>query len=325
MTKRKDKDTVTGKKRSQLTARTMQVLSVDETTAIDLLSTPLRPSVRINPLAGDPTEILHDMTVLGWKGEPVAWCVNGYSITEGFEALRDSELVVTGKIYLQNEASWLPVVLLDPKPGMAVLDMCAAPGGKTSHIGALIENKGRLVTNDNSRPRLMKLQQNLSRLHVTADYILHDATRLSRKLDTQVFDAILLDAPCSGEGLINITRPKTLESWSVAHVKRLSTLQKQLIREAWQLLKPGGRLVYSTCTMAPEEDEAVVNYLLKHNDDAVVKDISLPIEGALSGLSGWNERMFDPNTSKAMRLIPGTGREAFFVCVIEKTGSTRGE
>ena len=319
MTKRKNKEVVVDKKRAQLIARTMQVLSLDEPTAARLLATPLRPSVRINPLTGDMATTLRDMTALGWKGESISWCANGYSITEGFEALRDSQLVTDGKIYLQNEASWLPVVLLDPKPGMAVLDMCAAPGGKTSHIGALMENSGHLVTNDNSRPRLMKLQQNLSRLHVTAEYVLHDATRLSRKLDAQLFDAILLDAPCSGEGLINLDRPKTLESWSVAHIKRLSTLQKQLIREAWQLLKPGGRLVYSTCTMAPEEDESVVNYLLKYNDNATIKAIDLPIESALKGITSWNERTFDPSLAQAMRLIPGTGREAFFVCVIEKS------
>jgi NOL1/NOP2/sun family putative RNA methylase len=325
MAKHRNKDTITDKKRTQLIARTMQVLSLDEATSIRLLSTPLKPSVRINPLAGDPEATLKEMITIGWKGEPISWCNNGYSISDGFQALRDSQLVTNGKIYLQNEASWLPVVLLDPKPGMAILDMCAAPGGKTSHIAALMKNSGHLVTNDNSRPRLIKLQQNLSRLHVIADYVLYDATRLSRKLDTLKFDAILLDAPCSGEGLIDITRPKTLESWSVAHVKRLSALQKQLIREAWHLLKPGGRLVYSTCTMAPEEDEAVINYILKHNEDATVKTITLPIDGALEGLSGWNERTFNSDTARAMRLIPGNGREAFFVCVIEKVGNSRGE
>jgi 16S rRNA (cytosine1407-C5)-methyltransferase len=318
MTKRKNKDDTAVKKRTQLVMRTSQVLSIGEEKAEELLSTSLKPSVRINPLAGDPTEIIKKMTSLGWTGSPISWCENGYSVDEGFIQLRDSQLVNDGHIYLQNEASWLPIVLLDPKPGMEVLDVCAAPGGKTSHIAALMENEGYLVANDNSRPRLMKLQQNLTRLHAVADYTLHDATRLSRKLDGQQFDAVLLDAPCSGEGLINLERPKTLESWSVAHVKRLSTLQKQLIREAWSVLKPGGRLVYSTCTMAPEEDEAVISYLLKYNDDATIKEINLAIPGAHIGITKWGERAFHPDVSKAMRLIPGSGREAFFVCVIEK-------
>jgi 16S rRNA (cytosine1407-C5)-methyltransferase len=318
MTKRKNKDDTAVKKRTQLVMRTSQVLSIGEEKAEELLSTSLKPSVRINPLAGDPTEIIEKMTSLGWKGSPISWCENGYTVDEGFIQLRDSQLVNDGQIYLQNEASWLPVVLLDPKPGMEVLEVCAAPGGKTSHIAALMKNEGYLVANDNSRPRLMKLQQNLTRLHVAADYTLHDATRLSHKLDGQQFDAILLDAPCSGEGLINLQRPKTLESWSVAHVKRLSTLQKQLIREAWSVLKPGGRLVYSTCTMAPEEDEAVISYLLKYNDDATIKGINLTIPGARTGVTKWGERVFHPDVSKAMRLIPGSGREAFFVCVIEK-------
>jgi NOL1/NOP2/sun family putative RNA methylase len=318
MTKHRNKEAAIDKKRTQLITRTMQILSIDEDAATRLLSTPLKPSVRINPLAGDPTETVTKITDLGWRGTAVSWCDNGYSIDEGFMQLRDSQLIDDGQIYIQNEASWLPVVLLDPKPGMDVLDICAAPGGKTSHIAALMKNQGHLVANDNSRPRLIKLQQNLTRLRVSADYTLHDASRLSRALGSQLFDAVLLDAPCSGEGLINLDRPKTLESWSVAHIKRLSTLQKQLIREAWNVLKPGGRLVYSTCTMAPEEDEAIVNYLLKYNDNATIQEIDLSVPGALPGLAYWGERTFHPRLSRAMRLIPNSGREAFFVCVIEK-------
>lgn len=321
MTKRKNKEAVQDKKRVQLIERTARILRTDTLAVEQLLCQTLHPSVRLNPLAGDPKETLVKMKTLGWKGEASAWCDNGYSITEGFEMLRDSDLVTSGSIYLQNEASWVPVVALNPQPGEIVLDICAAPGGKTSHIAALMQNKGRLVANDNSRPRLMKLRQNLTRLHATAEYTLHDATRLSRAFPESTFDKILLDAPCSGEGLINLMQPKTLDSWSVAHIRRLSGLQKQLIVEAWSRLKPGGMLVYSTCTMAPEENEVVVNHLLKHRDDAVILPMPFSLKRTMSGLVAWNDRAFDPSLQDTIRLLPEGGREAFFTAVIQKKNS----
>jgi len=318
MTKRKNKEVVQIKKRLQLIERITRIADTNIPVAEALLSQALRPSVRINPLADDSEKTLSEMKGLGWKGEATAWCSNGYSITEGFEALRDSSLVSSGKIYLQNEASWVPVVALNSQPGETVLDLCAAPGGKTSHIATQMQHKGRLIANDNSRPRLIKLQHNLTRLHVTAEYTLHDGTRLSRAFPEPIFDKILLDAPCSGEGLINLTQPKKLDSWSVAHIRRLSSLQKQLISEAWKLLKPGGKLVYSTCTMAPEENEVVVDYLLKRHDDAVIVPITLSLDHTKPGLIAWNDRALDPSLQHALRLLPENGREAFFTSVIEK-------
>jgi len=318
MAKRKNKEVIQDKKRAQLIERTARILNVEASSAERLLCQTLRPSVRLNPLVGDPKETLLKMKALGWKGEAISWCDTSYSIGEGFEVLRDSDLVTSGGIYLQNEASWVPIIALNPQPGEVILDVCAAPGGKTSHIAALMRNTGRLVANDNSRPRLMKLRQNLTRLHATAEYTLHDGTRLSKVFPKPIFDKILLDAPCSGEGLINLAQPKTLDSWSVAHIRRLSGLQKQLITEAWKLLKPGGKLVYSTCTMAPEENEVVVNYLLKRHDNAMVVPITLPLEHTTSGLTAWNDRFFDQSLKYTLRLLPKNGREAFFASVIEK-------
>jgi len=318
MTKRKNKEVITAKKQMLLIERTAHIFNVSQAEAQNLLSQSLRPFVRINPLADNPKKTLKAMEALGWKGMLSKWCAYGYSIEQGFEALRDSDLVIKGVIYLQNEASWTPVIGLNPQPGETVLDMCAAPGGKTSHIAALMQNKGKLIANDNSRPRLLKLQQNLARLHVKADYSLHDATRLSKSFPEASFDKILLDAPCSGEGLVNLTLPKTLDTWSVAHIRRLSSLQKQLITEAWKLLKPGGRLVYSTCTMAPEENEVVVNHLLKRNEDAHIVPLEMQYDVVHSGITSWNDRDFHPTITHALRLLPARGREAFFVCLLQK-------
>jgi len=258
------------------------------------------------------------MREIGWEGRKIEWCENAYTIDKGYEALRDSSLISDGKIYIQNQSSWLPVIALNPEAGESILDVCAAPGGKSSHIAAIMGNEGRLIVNDNSRARLAKLKSNLERLGVAAEYRLLDATRLDRALDGETFDKILLDAPCSGEGLINLANPSTLDTWSVAHIRRLASLQKQHIRQAWQALKPGGRLVYSTCTMAPEENEAVIDWLLRRNPDAQVVQPLYKPAGVLPPVVKWNSSIYDQAVSQALRIPPQGGNEAFFVCVLEK-------
>ncbi|HET6747239.1 MAG TPA: RsmB/NOP family class I SAM-dependent RNA methyltransferase [Candidatus Saccharimonadales bacterium] len=318
MTKKSSPEAKREKKLSQLLERSSLVMNSSLEKTREQLGSTLIQSVRINPLVDDPEMTLRSMYQLGWRGQKVSWCNYGYSIDEGFEQLRDSSLVANGAIYIQNESSWLPVVLLDALAGNSVLDICAAPGGKTSHIAATMHNSGRLVANDNSRPRLAKLAANLKRLGVEAELTLYDATRLSHNFN-EPFDKILLDAPCSGEGLIDIRKRKTLDTWSIAHIRRLSQLQKKLIFQGWKLLKPGGRLVYSTCTMAPEEDEGVVNWLLKRQPDAHVIEPIFRTARSMSGIPAWNGTTYAKSLERAIRIFPGEGREAFFVCVLEKS------
>ncbi|HSW78192.1 MAG TPA: RsmB/NOP family class I SAM-dependent RNA methyltransferase [Candidatus Chromulinivoraceae bacterium] len=317
MAKRKNIEATRRQKRDLLIDRTTHILDRTPAAIEHMLSMNLVQSIRINPLKGDVQDTLNEMRHLGWTGEPVSWCENGYTIVSGFMELRDSSLVTEGRIYIQNKSSWLPVVSLNPQPGDAVLDICAAPGGKTSHMAAAMQNTGRLVANDNSRTRLAKLQRNMERLGAHAEYTLYDATRLARTLEGQLFDKILLDAPCSGEGLINLHELKTLDTWSVAHIRRLADLQKKILFDAWKLLRPGGTLVYSTCTMAPEEDEAVIDWLLRRTPDAAIKPITIATRGQ-SGIEVWNDRKFAAKVHKALRIVPGEGDEAFFVCSLEK-------
>lgn len=315
MAKRKSVEDRREQKQQALIARTAAVLGVPLDKAEQKLHAPLVQGVRINPLKGDVNETLMAMRKLGWVGEKHEWSKAGYKIESGYEQLRDSDLVTEGRIYIQNPSSWLPIVTLDPRPGERVLDVCAAPGGKTSHIAALQENSGEIIANDNSRARLLRLQANLTRLGANAECTLYDATRLRKYMEPESFDKILLDAPCSGEGLINLSNPKSLDTWSVAHIRRLSELQKKLITQAWQLLKPGGTLVYSTCTMAPEENETVIDYLLRRYEDA--RTIELPFELS-KPITAWNDRQYNAQIQKAARVFPENGYEAFFVCAVQK-------
>ena len=296
----------------------MRVLGVNEAAALSLLDQERQQSLRLNSLVAPPEQTLVDLRAIGWEGYPYVWAKDCYTIGAGALAIRDSQLAANGAVYVQNAASWLPVLALDPQPGEAILDVCAAPGGKASHIAALTNNQADLTVNDNSRARLAKMRANLERLGVQADYTLFDASQLSRKLEGQQFDKILLDAPCSGEGLMRYGRDKDFATWSVAHIKRLQSLQKQIILQAWQLLKPGGTLVYSTCTMAPEENEAVVDYLLRKRADAALGPLQFDLPNRVPSIAEWNARPYTSEVQGCLRLAPSQNVEAFFVAKFTK-------
>ncbi len=303
--------------------RTSKALQLDTQDTLELLRMPRMQSVRINPLQGNSAETAAQLRQLGWIGDAYSWVDNCYRLVVPVEEIRDSELVAAGKVFIQNAASWLPVIALDPQAGEAILDVCAAPGGKSSHIAALTNNQAELWANDNSRPRLAKMRANLDRLGaIPTQLTLYDATQITRKLDGQRFDKILLDAPCSGEGLMHYDRSKDFDNWSVAHIKRLNTLQKRLISQAWQLLQPGGTLIYSTCTMAPEENEAVVDYLLRTQSGAKLQPISIDVPNKVPTVTEWNGKAYKADLSACLRLKPSERIEAFFVAKIKKVAES---
>lgn len=306
-------------KRAALIARTALVLGVSESQAAELLRTPRRQSVRFNPLRGNTAATMAELQSAGWQGEPFVWSPDCHTMASDPAIVRDSQAATEGRAFIQNAASWLPVLALDPQPGDEILDVCAAPGGKTSHIAALAGNQAIITANDNSRPRLAKLRANLDRLGVTnTETTLFDATQIARKLEGRQFNKILLDAPCSGEGMMHLDRDKDFATWSVAHIKRLQQLQKKILVQAWHLLAPGGTLVYSTCTMAPEEDEAVVDYLLRTQPAAQILPVATDLPNRVPAVQTWNGRQFDQRLHSALRLAPHPLIEAFFVCKLTK-------
>lgn len=283
-----------------------------ESEARAMLKTPRRQSLRLNTLRGNSVP----------PYDAIRWIDHGYILSpEQLDQVKQSNEVANGQWYIQNAASWLPVIALDPQPGDDILDVCAAPGGKSSHIQAVTSNQSNLICNDNSKSRLLKLQSNMDRLGAESEYRLCDATRLSTKIEPPSggFDKILVDAPCSGEGLMTLGDDKLFDSWSVAHIRRLSSLQKKILAESWRLLKPGGVLIYSTCTMAPEENESVVDYILRRNSDTELRPIDVGVEGRVETLKSWNGREYFHDLSGCLRLRPADLTEAFFVAKFVKT------
>lgn len=300
---------------------TSQAWSVDATEAFRLLSLPRRRCVRLNSLKMRKSTI-SELAKQGIKLEPLEWAENCYWVSEGNELLSTNGLVLNGEVFLQNAASFLPVLAIDPKAGESILDICAAPGGKTTHIASITRNKAEIIANDTSRTRFFKMREIFKKYGVNAETTLLDGRIMRKHFANKQFDKILLDAPCSGEAAVNPGNPKTYATWSQSKVKRLSRLQEQLIVVAYDLLKPGGVLVYSTCTIAPEENELVINYLLKRRA-AELLPINIDITDARQGITSWKGKQLKQELVNTMRLLPSIQHEAFFTAKIQKPFNTK--
>jgi len=319
MTKKMNRSEIATKKRKLLVERTSLALGLTASESEGLLMTGRRQSLRVNRIKSTVAEVLPELHALGWSGERYRWMSDGFTIKAGLDAVRDSGLFADGRVLIQNAASWLPVLMLDSRAGDKVLDVCAAPGGKTTHMAALSDNQADITANDNSRARLAKLRAMCDRLEADINrYTLFDAQQLARRLDGERYDKILLDAPCSGEGMMRLDRDKDFETWSVSQIKRLQQLQRKILVQAWQLLQPGGTLVYSTCTMAPEENEQVIDYALRRLDGVEIAPIEIDLDNRVPAVEVWNGKRMDPRVGSCLRLQPSQDVEAFFVCVLRK-------
>ena len=219
-----------------------------------------------------------------------------------------------GQYMLQSPASMWAVETMTPSGDQLVVDMCAAPGGKTTLIAQLMENQGVLVATDINRRRMRSLRSNLSRMRVENSFVMRmDAARLPN-LGFEA-DAILLDAPCTGEGLIPID-PSRKTSRTPKDFVTMSQVQRKLIQAASQLLRDGGILVYSTCSFAPEENEEIIDFALQRCPLQII-ETELPL--GEPGLTAFFGRSVDESLSLARRFYPYKHEmEGFFICKMEK-------
>jgi NOL1/NOP2/sun family putative RNA methylase len=224
-----------------------------------------------------------------------------------------------GYYYVQEISSMLPLLCLIPKKHECFLDLCASPGSKTTQAGAMMENKGTIIANDNNLGRIIVLSSNLERCGISNVLVTkRDGVQLCRKLKERgmMFDKILVDAPCSGEGTLR-SSPTTFLSWNEKTPINLASQQKLLASSAFELLKEGGEMIYSTCTHSPEENEEVVQFLID-NFSAELKNINLPLK-TREGLTEWNEKKFSDKMKKCCRIYPNDNNtEGFFIAKITK-------
>ena len=215
-----------------------------------------------------------------------------------------------GCFYLQEPSAMVPAYLLNAEENDLVLDMCAAPGGKTIQSSFLMKDKGLIISNDLSKPRTFSIVENIERLGIGNVVITNNDLSLIYNKYLNTFDKIILDAPCSGSGMFR-KEDKMAEDWSYNKVLKFAETQKELILYAYSMVKPGGTICYSTCSFSMEEDEDVIEYLLNNTDAEIVK-----ID---------NNSLFYINKKKPLgihllpSIFPGEGH---YICLIKKPGNS---
>ena len=281
------------------------------------------PSIRCNTLKISVNELRERLEKKGWKIEQ-PWKSNP-EVMIVKSPLSPGELGralehMLGYYYVQELASMLPVIPLNPKKGEIILDLCSSPGSKTTQMAAVMENKGTIIANEVNLGRIKILASNLERCGVTNCIITRkEGFAFCKRLlnENFKFDRILVDAPCSGEGTLRSTS-RTALMWNINSVKNLSGIQKKLIASALDILKDGGELVYSTCTHAPEENEEVIDFALKNFLDVKIQKISLPLNFR-EGITKWGDRKYSDDLKLSARVYPHENNtEGFFITKLKK-------
>jgi len=272
----------------------------------------IKPCLRINTLKTNPEALAERLKKNNVKLEKVSFLENAYFYTSDFSMGATPEYL-QGFYYLQEAASQIPVQILNPKPDEMVLDMAAAPGSKTTQIAQKMANKGIIVALDDKPYRLKALASNLERMNITNCVVYKKDARFAFDLGKK-FDKILLDAECTGNFC---TDKKFFEAKKVEDIKFRSKIQKELLKAAIKCLKNNGTLVYSTCSLEPEENEMVIDWLLSKYPDLKLEKIIFPIgDPGITKPFGQN---LNPEISKCLRLWPHkTGTQGFFVAKIQK-------
>jgi NOL1/NOP2/sun family putative RNA methylase len=284
--------------------------------------TPTPNSVRCNTLKITPTELKERFEGYGWKVRVPYKEFPEIMILEGTKPgeIGNSKEHLLGYFYVQEISSMLPMLVLRPSPEEVVLDLCASPGSKTTQAAAMMENSGTIIANEISLGRIGILNSNLERCGVMNTIVTRRegvalCNTLLKKSKLR-FDKILVDAPCSGEGTLRKS-PKTFLMWNPNMINKIARTQRDLAEAAVRLLKVGGEMIYSTCTLAPEENEMIVDYLLK-KFDLEIEEIKLPLKFRC-GVCEWEGETLNPEVKKCLRLYPqDNDTDGFFVTKIKK-------
>ena len=262
-------------------------------------------TVRVNSIKGDYEEVYEELEEAGYNIEEGCICPEAISI-KGGKGIENNQAFVDGKITVQDESAMLISPLLDLEEGMKVLDLCCAPGGKTTHIGELLNNTGEVLGFDLHENKLELVKENYERLGITNIKLAQkDATKLDAKLVSYA-DRVLLDVPCSGIGII---RKKPEIKWTKKRkdLKEIVEVQREILENAWEYLKTGGVMVYSTCTLNKEENEDNLKWFLSKHKDASIEKVFI---GKGANLCY--------NQMGTLTILPNEYMDGFFVAKIKK-------
>ncbi len=281
---------------------------------LETFEVPASISVRINTLKIDRESAIRALKQAGIASACVPWFDNALILRDiDSKAAGEIDLIKKGALYRQGLSSMVVGLALAPQPNDLVLDMCAAPGSKTSQLAALMRNQGKIVAIESVRARFYKLKSVLNALDVkNVDCKLMDARRFKPR--NILFDKVLVDAPCSSESRFKVAKPKTYAYWSPRKIKEMATKQRGLLLSASRLVKPKGVLVYSTCSFSPEENEGVIDWFLRKTETPFVVD-SFHFIGIRTypALKKWKDKRFSRQVEHCLRILPTKNMEGFFI------------
>ena len=310
----------TTSKLAQSLNRFSEILSKEEIQSIlQAQEKDLPIGIRINSLKSSPDQAINNLSQrYNWLVEKLTFLENGWTIKDFKTSPGGTIEHRMGQFYLQDAASMVPVSLFEfNTTHPLILDMAASPGGKSTHLIDRSEDKGFIIANDSSAGRIPALRSVLETWGGINQIITNYPGEDFGRWFPGKFDIVLLDAPCSMENL-RPTPNRPLRETSIDERLRLHERQIQLLESGLQALKPGGQLVYATCSLAPEEDEAVIDKLLRKYPDAIkIEDVSNRFKFDTTGLISFNEETYHPDLSHSLRLWPHkTGMSGFFCALI---------
>lgn len=236
-------------------------------------------------------------------------------------SISDTEEFKTGQIYVQEFSSMIPPIILNPQKGEKIMDMASAPGSKTTQIADMVGDESELVAMEKHPIRIKILEHNIElQGYKNIRVIQGNGIKFDRRNPqyTEYFDRILADVPCSTEGSINITNPKSYKFWNIHKRKDMSRIQKGILMSGIRMLKPGGTLVYSTCTYGMEENELVLDWLLKKMPELKIERIDLKLQNTLPGIAKFEGKPLNTKVKNAVRVLPNELFSGFFVAKIVK-------
>lgn len=275
---------------------------------------PRRQGLRLNTLKISPEDFLK---ISPFPLEPVPWTDNGFYYPPDTRPARHP-FYRCGLYYLQEPSAMAPAAFLAVSPGDRVLDLCAAPGGKATELGARLRGKGLLAANDADSARCKALLRNLELMGISNSFVTNETPQRLVSAFPDFFDKILVDAPCSGEGMFR-KEPAAVKTWSPDKSESCARLQREILTQAVHMLSPGGLLMYSTCTFAPAENEGSVSYVLEHFPDMELKQLP-ETHGFSPGNPQWGNH--DPRLSRCLRLWPHKIQgEGHFLALFYKKGA----
>ncbi|MGN0342094.1 MAG: RsmF rRNA methyltransferase first C-terminal domain-containing protein [Roseburia sp.] len=293
--------------------RMKKLLGEEEfSTFLDSYETEKYQGLRVNPLKGGSEELLQRTE---WELTPVPWAEEGYYYGSALQPGKHP-YHAAGVYYIQEPSAMAPAHYLDAQPGERILDLCAAPGGKSTQIAGAMQGQGLLVCNEIHPARAKILSENVERLGITNAIVTNETpARLAEKFNGY-FDRIMVDAPCSGEGMFR-KNEQACEEWSPENVTLCAERQDEILEAAHQMLKSGGRMVYSTCTFAPEEDEGSISRFLEKHPEYEILAVPLA-EGMSSGRADWTVAPAE-HIERTIRLFPHKVHgEGHYLAVLKK-------